>query len=122
MTKGDETIKTTTPQLITILFGVVLIVGMGLYPPWRVEVRRTIRCCAYGSLFSPPQTVGLKVAETPVDCIALGLDTSRLFVQWAVVALAVAGAIVMQELGRRRRQESGALPRPPSVIRQAGLR
>ncbi len=51
--------KTTTPQLITILFGIVLIVAMGLYLPWRVEVTTLpeFRCSAYGSLFFPPQTV-----------------------------------------------------------------
>ena len=125
--------KMTSQQLITILFGIILIVAMGLYPPWRVEAgrsSRTLRACAYGSLFSPPQTVRIwysgALSVPPgmesVHCRAIGLDMYRLLVQWAVVALAVAGAFVIQELAKCFRRESGAPPRPPSISSKTGLR
>jgi hypothetical protein len=96
--------------------------AIGLYPPWRVEVATTnLRACSHGSLFSPPQTVDIDFGSgaEPRSCRAIGLDTVRLLVEWAVVALAVGGALVIQEL---HRQASGAPPKPPSISSKTQLR
>jgi len=98
--KECAVMKMTRWQRAVILTGVVLIIGMGLYPPWKMEGGRPdgkFRCCAHGFLFAPPQAATVAAYSGPPKtwaCRAIGLDLSRLLVEWTVVVLATATVVV----------------------------
>lgn len=78
-------------QKIAFLVGIGIIVLMGLIPPWYYAFvggpHRLLG--AYGLLFSPPSLVGAE------DLADVYIDLSRLLVQWAVVAIATAGIVLV---------------------------
>ena len=95
--------KMNRAQIVALVVGITLMIGMGLYPPWRVELSETQkwRSSAYGFLFAPPRMAAFvpdRYQKGPTifrSCRAIGLDVSRLLVQWVVVTALTAGAIVV---------------------------
>jgi hypothetical protein len=93
----------------TIIIGLAIILLMGLIPPWKcafslAKYPRLERPAGYGFIFYPPSPV--KVAGSgeffsPMNrpsYWSVRLDVTRLFIQWAVIAIAVAGiCLVLKE-------------------------
>lgn len=96
-------------QKVVIWLGALLIVAMGVYPPWvkignfdREATRLQARQYVYGWIFHPPPAAG-KINEADSGNLAeeigdtfswiIQLDLARLLVQWATVCFAVAGAV-----------------------------
>jgi hypothetical protein len=95
-------------QKVVIWIGTVLIVAMGLYPPWvRIGtyvgegIRLETNQCVYGLVFSPPRAVG-DISEESSGLVGrfakaralswtIQLDIMRLLVQWATVAFGALG-------------------------------
>jgi len=81
-------------QKKVILVAVAVIILMSLFPPWvhitysRVGPLSYPR--GYGFVFLPPATTK---AYTSYD--SPGIDFSRLFLQWFIVALAAGGLVFM---------------------------
>jgi len=80
-------------QKIVLWIGIAIIVGMGLFPPWKVETGKErifsgkkytpsfIVSSGYHFLFNPPSR-------------AKGIDVGRLFVQIGLVAIITGGVIL----------------------------
>jgi hypothetical protein len=88
-------------QKVVFLVGVGIIVMMGLIPPWYYHSvfteEQRIACEIngdYGFLFSPPQPPSDLVRFKAKYTLIL-IDYSRLLVQWAVVAIATAGIVLV---------------------------
>jgi len=96
-------------QKTTIIIGLGIILLMGLIPPWKctfsiasggsqeIPYPRVERPAGYGFIFYPPSPVrvtrsgnfsGFMMASS---YWSVRLDITRLFIQWVVVAIAVAG-------------------------------
>jgi hypothetical protein len=100
-------------QKVVLLVGVAIIVLMGLIPPWYYHVVRTEdqRIAfegegGYAFLFSPPSFSLKSSSHYPFeDPRAISrINLSRLLVQWAVVAIATAGIVLVlkDDNGRER--------------------
>ncbi|MFI5364967.1 MAG: hypothetical protein ACHQ4J_05025 [Candidatus Binatia bacterium] len=78
-----------TKQRRLILFGIVVMVLMGLFPPWTksVHVRQVHfqRPAGYALIFEPPEPQGSESLE---------IDFVRLLIQWIGIALLVGGGIL----------------------------
>ena len=90
--KQKERKHMSKAQGIAIIVGIVLIFGMVVFPPWRVETGKNFQrygghspsnvvCGGYAPLFAPPHR-------------ATGIDVSRLLLQWVLVGTATAGVVV----------------------------
>lgn len=86
-------------QKVVFLVGVGIIVIMGLIPPWYYHSVRSLdqRIAFeingdYGSLFSPPSS---DLPRFNIRDTLVLIDLSRLLVQWAVVAIATAGIVLV---------------------------
>jgi hypothetical protein len=90
-------------QRIIIIIGVGIILLMGLIPPWKCafsvpRLPHLERLAGYGFIFYPPSPVGVvRSGEFGESIISnpsywsVRPDITRLFIQWVVVAIAVAG-------------------------------
>lgn len=75
--------------------GLVLVVLIGLFPPWEYTFNSAFRgvpiasCrpAGYAPIFLPPEPAG----QPPLDGVRL--DLRRLFVQWALIA-SITGALI----------------------------
>lgn len=78
-------------QRIVIAIGVVIILIMGLFPPWVATLDRNHREYPgdYGLIFSPPDVTDVESGY------GVHLDISRLIVQWVTVILVVAGIVLI---------------------------
>jgi hypothetical protein len=73
-------------QIRLLLAGLVVIVAMGLWPPWKVSAFGAIEESAgYAFLLSPPRRLGVLTAH---------IDWKRLGMQWTGVALCTAVGIL----------------------------
>lgn len=84
-------------QLIAMWIGIVIAIGMIVFPPWRWELNlenaladrtdkvRSFGPSSYAPIFMPPE---------PPKRSGIGIDWGRLSIQLAGVALVTAGAIV----------------------------
>ena len=77
-------------QKICLWIGIAIIVLMSLFPPWfytHARITEVQTNAGYHFLLIPP---------LPYDKVGSGirLDTSRLFVQWVVIAIITSGLIV----------------------------
>ena len=80
-------------QLIVLLAGIVIIVGMGIYPPWftwYVE-ESPIQPVKYFLLFGDPNF--LREKFDACRCIDIRIYYPRLFLQWGIVASTVGGLV-----------------------------
>jgi hypothetical protein len=72
-------------QRVTIGIGALVLVAMGLYPPWTIEetgfYERSV--LEYGWVFDPPSRVLARVS----------IDLERLAVQAAIVVIALVGLV-----------------------------
>lgn len=97
-------------QRIIIIIGLGIILLMGLIPPWKCAISvpkftRVERPAGYGFIFYPPSPVEVaKSGEFESSFMSkpsywsVRLDVTRLFIQWAVVAIAMAGiCLVLKE-------------------------
>jgi heme/copper-type cytochrome/quinol oxidase subunit 2 len=95
-------------QKVVVWIGTLLIVAMGVYPPWvRIglydpiaatggDMRMQAKQYVYGWIFVPPRAVGTISEETSgssgsipeVLSWVIELDVRRLLVQWSTVAFA----------------------------------
>jgi len=103
-------------QRTIIIIGLGIILLMGVIPPWKcafslAHLSRLERPAGYGFIFYPPSPVTVaKSKEFLSDgdmrnpsFWSVRLDTTRLFIQWVVVAIAVAGlCLVLKEDERER--------------------
>jgi hypothetical protein len=95
-------------QRAVILAGVLIVVAIGVFPPWvrsgtslwSNEFQLQTKQYIYGWIFSPPSAAGeasqKDVGEAGVEHIAtlywtVQLDIQRLLVQWATVAFGALG-------------------------------
>jgi len=80
-----------------LIVGLVIFVLMGLYPPWKAmtsanTANRQETPYRYGLITKPPiRMTGGEFAGQ----IATRLDTTRLTVQWLILAVATGGAIFL---------------------------
>ncbi len=77
-------------QKIVLWTGIIVIVAMGIFPPWLYTQARYVEVqtnAGHHFLLNPP---------LPQDRVGYGirLDTSRLFVQWVIVAVVTVGLII----------------------------
>jgi hypothetical protein len=94
-------------QKIAICCGILIAISMGLYPPWMVEIGKVeigetgkyspsnVISGDYAFLFSPPHYFSAysnPFADSSAN--AIGVDTTRLFIQWAMVAALTAGVFI----------------------------
>jgi hypothetical protein len=81
-------------QRLCFICGVVLIVLMGLFPPYTYANRVVIQApliesfAGYYPIFSPPPPQKFMFAEVRID-------TTRLFIQWVLVAALFGSGIVL---------------------------
>lgn len=78
-------------QKIVLIIGILVMVCMGLYPPWRIEMGKRfvvdeytpskIVSGGYALLFDPPHN-------------AIGLDVVRLIIQCAIIAALTACIVI----------------------------
>ena len=68
-------------QIIVLWIGIAAIVFMGIVPPWVVSIQGAIEQRGYGFILIPPEKY-------------CHINTSRLYVQWIMVAVATGGFIV----------------------------
>lgn len=96
-------------QLASLWFGVLLIVAMGLMPPWR-EATHERNLLTYAMIFSPP----------PPTPSGVTIDFSRLIVEWVLAVVLTGGMIAtFQKEDERRAQRSGQThSNQPSVTGQ----
>jgi hypothetical protein len=112
-------------QRAVLCIGILVMVGMGLWPPWLIEIGkqetneylRDHRGHSYspsqivpgphGFLFSPPSVDYWNPSDKyPNDPRrAAGVDVSRLVIQWVIVAALTAGAVVATKRSPRRPQQ-----------------
>jgi hypothetical protein len=83
-------------QKKVIMAGLVVIVLMGLFPPWvhtvHVKEIKIDRAGSYGFLFSPPVPAHKTL---PLENFwGVRLDVSRLLIQWILVVMIVCGLVV----------------------------
>jgi hypothetical protein len=97
-------------QTITLWAGIVVVVLMGVFPPWLY--RSGLIGTTYGFLFLPP--------------IYCTLDVGRLLIQWAMVVIVVGGLIGTlrdkpgaTDLDGDRPPRKAETSREPAVLRQA---
>lgn len=98
-------------QSTIIIIGLGIILLMGLIPPWKcafsvARLSRLERPAGYGFIFYPPSPVkvaksgefGSSASKSDPSYWSVRLDVTRLFIQWAVIAIAVAGiCLVLKE-------------------------
>jgi hypothetical protein len=97
-------------QSTIIIIGLGIILLMGLIPPWKcafsvAKLSHLERPAGYGFIFYPPSPVNFaKSGEFGTTTMSnpsywsVRLDFSRLFIQWAVIVIAVAGiCLVLKE-------------------------
>ena len=68
-------------QKIVVVIGLVIIVLMGLFPPWKMIFGGTPMALGYEFLFSPPGIANV--------------DSLRLLVQWLGVCIVVGGFVLI---------------------------
>jgi len=68
-------------QKIVVIIGLVIIVFMGLFPPWKFIFSGTPMAMGYKFLFSPPGVANV--------------DSFRLLVQWLGVCIVVGGLVLI---------------------------
>ena len=77
-------------QKTFLWIGIAVIVLMGIFPPWisKVEILNSTnqRNAGYGCILNPPTT------NSPTWYVRI--DTSRLSVQWVVIAVITSGLIL----------------------------
>jgi len=83
--KGKSALITQQAILFSAL---ILIVFLGLYPPWIQFARSTIIDIGYAPLWSPPDTT------------IRDINYPRLFTQWTMVALLAGGGILLVRMGQ----------------------
>lgn len=98
-------------QRTIIIIGLGVILLMGLIPPWKCafsvpRLAHLERPAGYGFIFYPPSPVGVarsgEFLESSIkrdpSYWSVRLDITRLFIQWIVVAITVAGiCLVLKE-------------------------
>lgn len=88
-------------QRLIIMIGMVIIVCMGLFPPWTYTFKATSTYseepAGYSFIASAPARKSKNLMH------GIKIDTSRLFIQW-VVAIAACGCGVL--LATRRKDEN----------------
>jgi hypothetical protein len=107
-----------TTQRVIILVGIVLIVGIGIYPPWTYTfTSKTIykeEPAGYAFIASPPQlpTDAHMTGRSPRAVIVLPspgyglkIDMWRLLIQWAVT-IAASGLGVLVTASRKDEQNN----------------
>jgi hypothetical protein len=95
-------------QRTTIIIGVGIILLMGLIPPWKCTFSasglRLERPSGYGFIFYPPSPVQVVKSEGDIadpSYWSMRPDITRLFIQWVVVAIVVAGICLVLNEGER---------------------
>jgi len=91
-------------QVVALWVGIGLMVLMGVVPPWVEIVRGPIQGggnymefpCGYYLLVAPPK---------PQNCISYKVDTTRLVIQFVLVALVMGGAILTLKVPRQNRAD-----------------
>ncbi|MBP6745855.1 hypothetical protein KA344_11515 [bacterium] len=91
-------------QKIAVLIGLIVMVGMVIYPPWQsVDADGQASAMGYSFLWKPPEVqniahanllgldINVKLKSTTADSI----DYGRLLVQEAVVAVVIGGLFVL---------------------------
>ena len=91
-------------QKIAVLIGLMVMVGMVIYPPWQsVDADGKASAMGYSFLWKPPEVqniahanmlgldINVKLKSTTADSI----DYGRLLVQEAVVAVVIGGLFVL---------------------------
>ena len=72
----------TEKQKKVIIVGIIIIMFMGLFPPWayflKTEKGELKSPVGYGLIFSPPKYAG--------GTARVNIDISRLIIQWVVVS------------------------------------
>jgi len=68
-------------QIIVLWIGIAAIVVMGIIPPWVVSIQGAIEQRGYGFILIPPEKY-------------CHINTSRLYVQWIMVAVVTGGFLV----------------------------
>jgi hypothetical protein len=85
-------------QKKVIIVGLVLIVLMGLFPPWihtfNVKAVNIERAGNYGFMFSPPPPER-NLSFLNEKLWGVRLDVSRLLIQWILVVVIVCGLVVL---------------------------
>jgi hypothetical protein len=86
-------------QKIITLIGMVTILTMSLFPPWRIVDESTAvpreKPAGYYCLFSPPEPPVTYDEEGREDFVSMRLDMSRLAVQWISALFLMAGALYL---------------------------
>lgn len=76
--------KLNRKRKIIVLIGLIVIILVGLYPPWNINLGiRGSESCGYGFIWSPP--------ESRYGTGACTLDAYRLLVQWIGVCIDAGG-------------------------------
>jgi hypothetical protein len=90
-------------QKLYLWLGIAIIVGMGLFPPWKFINESPT---SFGFLYMPPSVVG----QPPVK-----LDISRLMVEWSLVGFVTAGLIVTAQTAPAKNKKiapAESVPKP----------
>jgi hypothetical protein len=88
-----STIPFSVARPTVVAAGLVLVLGMTLYPPWALQIRSEAghvlsTTYKYGWLFTPPTPDG------DTSTIAT-VDWSRLLLEWVVAGIAIAGVVYL---------------------------
>lgn len=87
-----------------VLIGILLVVGMGLYPPWSyVDDNKTVQPMGYAPLWKPPvdrnqdsaEIFGIKLYLDVQTQKANQIDLGRLALQIIIVAAVTGGALTL---------------------------
>ncbi|MBA3993678.1 MAG: hypothetical protein C0469_09135 [Cyanobacteria bacterium DS2.3.42] len=93
-------------QQLILLVGLVLVIAMGLYPPWvHVDEDKVTHAMGYAPIWSPPtirqrdsaNIFGLQLQLDIRSQTANSLDIVRLLTQFGVLAVVVGGAFVLSK-------------------------
>ena len=68
-------------HLIILWIGIILIVLMGLFPPWTLILEGSVGTLGYAFILSRPRKI-------------CNINTSLLFAQWIMVAVVTGGLII----------------------------
>ena len=92
--------KLNSTQRTIIMFGIAVIVLMGIYPPWtytfKYKTTYSEEPAGYGFIASPPSTRKSSLLH------GIKIDMSRLLVQWAVAVVASSFGVLV---AARRKDE-----------------
>lgn len=98
-------------QLRVILAGLVVIIIMGIFPPWNYTLEsqevNLLRPAGYAPIFSPPEPPAF-IAKTEV--YGMHMDVGRLLIQWVLVGLAVTVILLFLRLRYLNKSEAAVSP------------